>query len=197
MYDGDEIQVLEHVVVAVTTTTDGIRGFMEMSLLSPSGTTSQLLSQRPNDRVLGGYDDWPFMSVHFWGESPHGEWLFTFRYPNDLTFASLSNVTVTMYGVHEIPESVSRIPSECDPVCKRGCAAAGPEFCDACRGARNAKTLECINECPSGYVRRNNYCYNASLPEPLCTRNISGNFGSKERCGPCFIVILYVHSTTR
>ncbi len=163
-------------VVTATLSSDGNRGDMELELVSPSGTKTSLLSQRLFDFDTDGYTDWPFMSVHFWGEDPNGDWLLTFRYQNTFTNASLTNVSMTMYGVSEIPEAIERIPPECDPICKRGCAAEGPEFCDACQSLRNARTLECINECPSGHTLRNNYCYNTSLPEKQCTRNISGKY---------------------
>ncbi len=165
-------------MVTVTAESFGRRGAMEFSLLSPSGTISQLLGHRSNDNLPGQYSNWPLMSVHFWGEDPRGEWLLTFRYQNSSSVAFLSRVNVTIYGVAEIPESVRRIPSECDPVCKRGCAAAGPEFCDACKTLRDARTLECIEDCPPGFTVLNGYCYNASLPQKQCTRNISSKLVS-------------------
>ncbi|MFO0089394.1 MAG: proprotein convertase P-domain-containing protein [bacterium] len=35
-------------------------------LTSPSGTQSVLLFERPRDVLDSSFDDWPFMSVHFW-----------------------------------------------------------------------------------------------------------------------------------
>jgi len=32
------------------------------------GTTSTLLFERPRDVLNSNFDDWPFLSVHFWGE---------------------------------------------------------------------------------------------------------------------------------
>ena len=49
-----------------------------IQLISPSGTYSTLLSYRDNDNAAGGYFEWPFMSVMFWGEeSPpyRNQWL--------------------------------------------------------------------------------------------------------------------------
>lgn len=43
-------------------------------LTSPSGTTSTLLFERPRDVAKSNFDDWPFMSVHFWGERAEGRW---------------------------------------------------------------------------------------------------------------------------
>lgn len=43
-------------------------------LSSPSGTRSTLLALRPHDSSRNGFHSWPFMSVHYWGESPFGVW---------------------------------------------------------------------------------------------------------------------------
>ena len=51
------------------------RGDVRIFLTSPTGTTSQLLPPRPKDHKEGGFDDWPFMSVFFWGEDPSGTWV--------------------------------------------------------------------------------------------------------------------------
>ena len=43
-------------------------------LTSPSGTQTVLLFERPRDVLDSSFDDWPFMSVHFWGERAAGRW---------------------------------------------------------------------------------------------------------------------------
>lgn len=50
------------------------RGDIEIRLSSPAGTISTLLSRRPLDTSQNGFHSWPFMSVHFWDESPVGIW---------------------------------------------------------------------------------------------------------------------------
>ena len=50
------------------------RGDLKISLTSPRGTQSHLLLPRPKDRLGSSFDNWPFLSVHFWGEDPTGEW---------------------------------------------------------------------------------------------------------------------------
>ena len=50
------------------------RGDLKISLTSPRGTESFLLLPRPKDRVASSFDNWPFLSVHYWGEDPTGEW---------------------------------------------------------------------------------------------------------------------------
>lgn len=44
-----------------------------------TGTETELLTRRPGDRSQQGFDNWPFMSVHTWGEHPAGEWKLTIR----------------------------------------------------------------------------------------------------------------------
>ena len=50
------------------------RGNIMIILTSPSGTRSTLLFPRPRDTLGQRFDAWPFLSVHFWGESPVGTW---------------------------------------------------------------------------------------------------------------------------
>ena len=146
------------------------RGNLQIELLSPSGTRSILLPYRKHDFIPGMYSNWPFMSVHFWGENPAGQWTLTVKHRGTNGTVSLVIHNVTFYGTAEIPAAVQHIPTQCDPMCARGCAAAGPEFCDACVKRRNAYTLECINQCPSGYTETNGYCYNSTRAVTPCDR---------------------------
>lgn len=50
------------------------RGNLKLLLTSPMGTTSTLLFERPRDVLSSNFDDWPFLSVHFWGEKADGRW---------------------------------------------------------------------------------------------------------------------------
>ncbi|CAL8087295.1 unnamed protein product [Orchesella dallaii] len=67
------VNYLEHVQAKVTLTS-GRRGDLQIFLVSPSGTRSQLLAHRRHDLNRAGFTDWPFMTVHSWGESPIGKW---------------------------------------------------------------------------------------------------------------------------
>ena len=60
------------------------RGYLEGFLTSPSGTTSQILPYRANDVIASDFNEWPILSMHFWGEDPQGEWRLRLqsRYPN-------------------------------------------------------------------------------------------------------------------
>ena len=167
---------LEHVVVTMTIMGGvalSFRGDTAVLLTSPSGTVSTILPLRPFDLdTIEGYQSWPFMSVHFWSEDPVGNWSLDVHHFN-FGSVSVSDMTMTLYGTADVPAAVGRIPFTCDLACARGCAAAGPEFCDACAILRNAETLECITECPFGFIEQNGYCYDPSLPEPQCNSGTS------------------------
>lgn len=88
------VNFLEHVQARISLTTQR-RGDIVIFLTSPSGTRTNLLTERyaerncwalaikwkylfPSNRIhdisRSGFNDWPFMSVHQWGESPQGVW---------------------------------------------------------------------------------------------------------------------------
>ena len=64
---------LEHVQSTIDVSF-GSRGALVLTLISPSGTRSRLLSRRPRDKRSGRFSAWPFMSTHFWGEKAQGVW---------------------------------------------------------------------------------------------------------------------------
>ena len=195
-YSGSDVGFLEHVVVQVSTSFDGVdiysyldnnvyynlyydflryydnvepnRGDIQIELTSPQGTTSILLPYRTVDTWPGVYYKWPFMSVHFWGEDPSGDWTIVVRNRGVSGTLEVSDVKFTFYGTAETPEVVARIPQECDLACARGCAAEGAKFCDSCRELRDTATLACVPECAAGLASRNGYCYNATEPEAEC-----------------------------
>ncbi|XP_054285340.1 furin-like protease 2 [Macrosteles quadrilineatus] len=69
----NEVRFLEHVQCKITLRFFP-RGNLRLLLTSPMGTTSTLLFERPRDVVSSNFDDWPFLSVHFWGEKVEGRW---------------------------------------------------------------------------------------------------------------------------
>lgn len=69
----NEVRYLEHVQCKITLRFFP-RGNLRILLTSPMGTTSTLLFERPRDIVKSNFDDWPFLSVHFWGERAEGRW---------------------------------------------------------------------------------------------------------------------------
>nr|XP_045719410.1 proprotein convertase subtilisin/kexin type 4 isoform X2 [Mirounga angustirostris] len=67
------IRSLEHVQVQLSLSYSR-RGDLEISLTSPMGTRSTLVAIRPLDVSGQGYNNWIFMSTHFWDEDPQGLW---------------------------------------------------------------------------------------------------------------------------
>lgn len=79
--DACDIQKLEHVQVTVSfRLSKAFRGDISIDLTSPGKMTSQLLSVRRNDKDTFGLNDWAFMTVHFWDESPKGTWILRFHH---------------------------------------------------------------------------------------------------------------------
>ena len=154
------------------------RGDIMVELRSPHGTVSTLLPYRNFDYINAeGYSYWPFMSVHHWGENPVGSWTITVTYKNYHAKVIVTVHGFDIYGTSQEPEAVSRIPKTCDPACARGCAAAGPEYCDACKDFRNQFNLECVSECAFKKAEYNNYCLNVShtsLPSTLTRTSSHG-----------------------
>lgn len=142
------------------------RGDISIGLTSPSGSHSLLLPRRPNDFInTEGFTAWPLMSIHHWGEIPHGQWLLnvSFSPPHSHGVVRVDSVALTLYGTREVPQAVRRIPPRCHQSCSTSCAARGARFCDSCLGLRNATTLECIQNCPKEFKVHSGYCLNLSL----------------------------------
>ena len=72
------INYLEHVIVIIQAKFSP-RGYLEGYLTSPSGTVSQILPYRPYDVIATDFNNWPILSLHFWGENPQGTWKLRFR----------------------------------------------------------------------------------------------------------------------
>ncbi|KAJ7347661.1 peptidase S8 [Desmophyllum pertusum] len=75
---GKEMQYLEHVLVIIQARF-ARRGYLEGNVISPSGTVSQILPYRPYDVIASDFNNWPILSLHFWGETPQGTWKLRLR----------------------------------------------------------------------------------------------------------------------
>ncbi|XP_043934615.1 proprotein convertase subtilisin/kexin type 6 [Protopterus annectens] len=100
---------LEHVIVRVTVVHPR-RGDLQINLISPSGTKSHLLARRAYDYSGEGFKHWEFMSVHYWGEQPAGEWtLEIYDVPTQMrrprVHGTLEEWTLILYGTSEYPYS--------------------------------------------------------------------------------------------
>ena len=135
------------------------RGNIKIELTSPQGTKSVLLPYRKYDFLNeAGYNNWPFMSVHHWGENPVGTWTLKVSFKSSSGSVRMSNLKVKLYGSATVPEAVSSIPSQCDPVCAGACSGPGPQDCDICRQLRVNSTLACVSRCPAGTYQYKRYC---------------------------------------
>ena len=143
------------------------RGDISVKLTSPQGTVSVLLPNRDYDFINSeGYNQWPFMSVHYWGEDPTGQWTLTVSFdPSYPTSASVmvTSFGMTLYGTTETPAAVAGIPSVCHPYCARGCSGPTAADCDACKDYRISSTLECVTACPKGTTEQNKYCFGTPI----------------------------------
>ncbi|XP_012280336.1 furin-like protease 1 [Orussus abietinus] len=98
------VNFLEHVQAKVSLMATR-RGDLQIHLTSPRGTKSTLLAKRQHDISKAGFNQWPFMSVHTWGERPHGTWKLEIhnegRY---LGRATLHEWALIFYGTSTMPD---------------------------------------------------------------------------------------------
>ena len=151
--------------------TSARRGDIEITLTSPHQTKSTILPHRPCDFVNSiGFNEWPFMSVHFWGENPTGEWSLSIGFKSETGCVHLKNVKVMYYGTRTKPQSINTVPKTCSKECAKttGCASSSPEDCDACNSYRDPVSLTCLPICPNSTIARNGYCIDQQnhLPTP-------------------------------
>ena len=91
------------------------RGGLTVNVTSPSGTRCTMLPARKLDQMPGDFTDWPLMSVHFWGESPAGNWTLEVEDTNILdrsgSFESnLQSWSLVLHGTKEQPVSLRSEP---------------------------------------------------------------------------------------
>nr|XP_050854498.1 furin-like protease 1 isoform X1 [Vespula vulgaris] len=98
------VNFLEHVQAKVSLMASR-RGDLQIQLTSPQGTKSTLLAKRPHDVSKAGFNQWPFMSVHTWGERPHGTWKLEIH--NEGRYfgrATLHEWALIFYGTSTLPD---------------------------------------------------------------------------------------------
>ncbi|KFM77939.1 Furin-like protease 1, isoforms 1/1-X/2, partial [Stegodyphus mimosarum] len=102
------IRYLEHVQAKLTISTVR-RGDLHIYLTSPMGTRSTILALRPSDASRAGFEDWPFMSVHMWGENPNGVWKLEVVYEGKIGGrATLKEWSLILYGTYKNPDDFIR-----------------------------------------------------------------------------------------
>ena len=77
------------------------RGDIKVELVSPCGTKSTLLPYRKYDFINAeGYDNWPFMSLHYWGENPIGTWTINVYFKSSYGYVSVRVNSFEFYGTN-------------------------------------------------------------------------------------------------
>ncbi|CAF0749460.1 unnamed protein product, partial [Didymodactylos carnosus] len=188
-----EANYIEQVQIFVSLSADR-RGDIELYLYSPSGTKSQLLpvkrkrdtnlhinciniflclfQRRQKDASNKGFQDWAFLTVQLWGESPHGLWKIEAVNVGPGS-ARLQSWRLVVHGTKDYPWSTrSASPSKssdskfhsCHPECKPDLQPCGPSEID-CLDCRHFKKIlengkfQCLSVCPDGtYLASNTTC---------------------------------------
>lgn len=109
------------------------------------------------------------MSVQYWGENPAGDWKIIIYFSSESGYVVMGDLVVVLYGTDQTPESVVRIPEECDSECVRGCAAQGGKFCDSCKNQRMLSDLRCVKSCPGENSKRDDSNSSMALDTSDCS----------------------------
>ncbi|CAG5083466.1 Oidioi.mRNA.OKI2018_I69.PAR.g10383.t1.cds [Oikopleura dioica] len=64
------IHYTEHVLAKISLSYPN-RGSLRITLVSPSGTVSNILDRRPHDKSMNGFTGFHFLTVHMWDERPY------------------------------------------------------------------------------------------------------------------------------
>jgi proprotein convertase subtilisin/kexin type 1 len=108
----NQIKYLEHVQVFVTIDYTR-RGDLHINLTSSQGTPTMLLSERENDLSSDGFNNWPFMSVHTWGENPSGIWKLRINDISDRENTGvLKDFKLVLHGTDEQPDYIKNSPRQ-------------------------------------------------------------------------------------
>ena len=93
----------------------GRRGDLEINMISPRGTKSNILGQRPHDIQSSGFNRYEFLSVEFWDEDPSGKWKIEFKNLNTKGVAVKSPVVLKEVEIRfRGSEGFSQDPEERD-----------------------------------------------------------------------------------
>ncbi|KAB0369757.1 hypothetical protein FD755_018750, partial [Muntiacus reevesi] len=94
------VPYLEHVQVVITVNVTR-RGDLDINMTSPMGTKSILLSHYD---AKVGFDKWPFMTTHTWGEDAQGTWTLELGFMGSAPQKGLlKEWTLMLYGTQSAP----------------------------------------------------------------------------------------------
>ncbi|XP_006876811.1 PREDICTED: proprotein convertase subtilisin/kexin type 4 [Chrysochloris asiatica] len=142
------IRSLEHVQVRLSLSYSR-RGDLEIRLTSPMGTHSTLVAVRPFDISGQGYNNWIFMSTHFWDEDPQGEWTLILENKGYyFNTGTLYRYTLLLYGTAEdmtVRPTGSQVTSS-------ACMRRDPQgLCQECHSPTYILDHLCLSHCPPRY----------------------------------------------
>lgn len=108
--EGKHINYIEHIQLYISVDYTK-RGDLHINLTSPSDTSTMLLSERDQDWSNDGFENWPLMSVHTWGENPSGIWKLRI---NDLSdnqnTGTLKDFKLVLHGTYDKPDYMKNGP---------------------------------------------------------------------------------------
>ncbi|NXC22550.1 PCSK4 convertase, partial [Corythaeola cristata] len=151
------IRSLEHVQVQLSLSYSR-RGDLAITLTSPMGTTSTLVTARPYDTSQRGYKDWTFMSTHFWDENPNGTWMLQLENKGDayntvpslLSPGLLTSFILHLRGTDEDMTARHFAASAVDKCLRRDAQGV----CQECSSSLYAHRRSCLSYCPPRYYGR-------------------------------------------
>ncbi|WAR00943.1 PCSK6-like protein [Mya arenaria] len=204
------INFLEHVQAKVTVKSKR-RGDLVIHLTSPAGTRSTILPQRPNDSDrMKGFQDWAFLSVHFWGENPVGQWKLEIEvqknshgYVGSYGGAQMTNDLIDwsliLYGTEDNPvnlvkpthptvEPATKSSTGCHVQCEGGCSGPEANQCISCKNYHIPDQSLCVETCPNNFYADSYECRECHSSCETCTQ-ISENKVMCMKCKPGFLLV--------
>ncbi|KAL3873141.1 hypothetical protein ACJMK2_036295 [Sinanodonta woodiana] len=128
------IVYLEHVQIQISFQSQSM-GHVELTLTSPSGTNSYLMTKRYQDfRVSGSYT-WTFMTVQHWGEAPQGQWNLKMVINYNWYSGNLYTWKLILYGTQTDP--LPNIDACSVTPCTSGQNCTGNNYEYKCTGGSN------------------------------------------------------------
>ncbi|CAD7685879.1 unnamed protein product [Nyctereutes procyonoides] len=175
------IRSLEHVQVQLSLSYSR-RGDLEISLTSPMGTRSTLVAIRPLDVSGQGYNNWIFMSTHFWDEDPRGLW--TLGLENKgyyFNTGTLYRYTLLLYGTAE--DMTARPPGP--QVTSSACVQRDTEgLCQECHSSAYTLGHLCLSYCPPRYCKHTQQAVTGGPGRPA-TPALRVCSSCRASCCPC------------
>ncbi|XP_041981076.1 furin-like protease 1 isoform X1 [Aricia agestis] len=147
------VNYLEHVQARVSLSA-ARRGDLRIALTSPAGTRVTLLAPRPHDSSRAGFNVWPFMSVHMWGESPLGTW--QLEVSNEGRYmgrATLQDWSLSLYGTSTPAAKNDPVPFK-NPILRSRSNASRPVVVQTGRKGSKGKQIPIVPTYTVGLVKR-------------------------------------------